>query len=330
MHKVTLREALQEFNQKNSKIFSFRDSSPGAKKFFQYHDTAHVIFGCDTSLVGEAHVKLWTIFGSTLGFWKHLKGYKEANALQLFSGYSFKQVLKSLLMIFLTLPTVISRAIRMTKRWPWSDYDKYLDVPVSSIRKEFSINSVDMQKWGKWENREKWGAQSEYVCAGFWIRSLAALIDILLLTMILAVPLTYIYGMNYWIDTSLFKGYWYVVLSFVVPVILTLWLWLMFKATPGKMLLGLEIVDAKTGGKMSLKQAIVRYFAYILSSVFVMLGFVWIAFDKQKQAWHDRLANSVVIYKSNNDRNNNDRNNNDRNNNDRNNNNKNNKQGKES
>ena len=148
--------------------------------------------------------------------------------------------------------------------------------------------------------------------------------------MILAVPLTYIYGMNYWIDTSLFKGYWDVVLSYVVPVILTLWLWLMFKATPGKMLLGLEIVDAKTGGKMSLKQAIVRYCAYILSSVFVMLGFVWIAFDKQKQAWHDRLANSVVIYKSNNDRNNNDRNNNDRNNNDRNNNNKNNKQGKES
>jgi uncharacterized RDD family membrane protein YckC len=26
-----------------------------------------------------------------------------------------------------------------------------------------------------------------------------------------------------------------------------------------------------------------------------MLGFIWIAFDKRKQGWHDKLAGTVVI-----------------------------------
>ena len=28
----------------------------------------------------------------------------------------------------------------------------------------------------------------------------------------------------------------------------------------------------------------------------IFLGFLWIAFDKRKQGWHDKLAGTVVTY----------------------------------
>ena len=56
-----------------------------------------------------------------------------------------------------------------------------------------------------------------------------------------------------------------------------------------------KIVDAKTGGKPSTKQCVVRYFAYILSFIPFGLGFLWVAFDSKKQSWHDKLAGTVVV-----------------------------------
>lgn len=71
---LTLKEAIKKFNATNYKQFSKRDISQEAKDFFRCHDTAHVVFGCSTSITGEGTVKIWTIFGTTLGFWKHLHG----------------------------------------------------------------------------------------------------------------------------------------------------------------------------------------------------------------------------------------------------------------
>jgi uncharacterized RDD family membrane protein YckC len=64
---------------------------------------------------------------------------------------------------------------------------------------------------------------------------------------------------------------------------------------PGKILDGIKIVDAGTGDKMSVGQAIARYFAYLISTIPFGLGFIWIGIDKKKQGWHDKLAGPVVI-----------------------------------
>jgi len=66
--------------------------------------------------------------------------------------------------------------------------------------------------------------------------------------------------------------------------------------TPGKMLLGLQVVDQRTGatpgfGKMFLREIIGR----ILSALFFSLGYFWAVFDKNAQSWHDKLAGTVVI-----------------------------------
>jgi uncharacterized RDD family membrane protein YckC len=63
------------------------------------------------------------------------------------------------------------------------------------------------------------------------------------------------------------------------------------------MAIGAEIVDAKTLSKPSTRQLIIRYLGYYVSILPFMLGFIWAAFDHRKQAWHDKLAGTVVIQK---------------------------------
>lgn len=89
---LTLREGVRRFYEENAAAFSVRDVSFEAKEFFRCHDTAHVVFGCDTSLSGEGVLKIFTIFGTTLGFWKHLTGYAETDAFALFKQYGWRHI----------------------------------------------------------------------------------------------------------------------------------------------------------------------------------------------------------------------------------------------
>jgi uncharacterized RDD family membrane protein YckC len=40
---------------------------------------------------------------------------------------------------------------------------------------------------------------------------------------------------------------------------------------------------------------IVRALACFFSLIVVGLGFFWIAFDPEKQGWHDKIAGTVVV-----------------------------------
>ena len=82
---------------------------------------------------------------------------------------------------------------------------------------------------------------------------------------------------------------------YVLPALATIVFWKTRQATPGKMLLSMKIVDAETGGPMSTGQSVGRYFAYFVSTLIFLLGYVWVAFDARKQSWHDKLAGTVVV-----------------------------------
>ena len=131
--------------------------------------------------------------------------------------------------------------------------------------------------------------------AGFWVRFGASLIDLVVMIIVIYIPLSFIYGEDYWIEDGFIYGFWDVILGYVIPFVATIWFWLHFLGTPGKMATKLEIVDAATGNKMSTGQAIGRYFAYILSILPLCLGLIWVGIDKRKQGWHDKLAGTVVI-----------------------------------
>jgi len=124
--------------------------------------------------------------------------------------------------------------------------------------------------------------------AGFWIRAEASLIDTLITILIFLLLFTILYNPE--------SGNFYII-NFL-PAMIVLAFWFSKSATPGKMATKLIIVDAKTGEKPTIIQFLLRYFGYFLSSFF-LLGFIWVALDKRKQGWHDKIAGTVVIKKSN-------------------------------
>lgn len=139
--------------------------------------------------------------------------------------------------------------------------------------------------------------QRETEYAGFWIRTLASLVDSVLVVVLVFPLLTMIYGKTYWENDAFVAGTWDALLNYVFPAIAVVVFWIYKSATPGKMLFGIYIVDAKTGGKPTTGQLIGRYAAYYVSMLGIFLGFLWVAFDARKQGWHDKLAGTVVVKK---------------------------------
>ncbi len=82
----------------------------------------------------------------------------------------------------------------------------------------------------------------------------------------------------------------------LLTLVITVVLWVKFVGTPGKLLMGCQVVDADTHGPITTKQAIIRYLGYYVSIFSLMLGFLWIAWDKRKQGFHDKMANTVVVF----------------------------------
>lgn len=137
------------------------------------------------------------------------------------------------------------------------------------------------------------------------MRAFAAILDILILLMVTVPVLFWIYGPGYFFSNESpqgfwdlftdYQGFWDVVINIFFPLIATILFWKYKSATPGKMMMGIAIVDAETGGVPVTGKLVLRYFAYLVSIVPLLFGFIWIAFDKRKQSFHDKLADTLVI-----------------------------------
>lgn len=68
-----------------------------------------------------------------------------------------------------------------------------------------------------------------------------------------------------------------------------------FGTTPGRYLLGLRLVDAKTEEEPSLFQLIRRFLGYFIAFPPLMLGYIWCSWDAKRQTWHDKIAGTVVL-----------------------------------
>jgi uncharacterized RDD family membrane protein YckC len=87
-------------------------------------------------------------------------------------------------------------------------------------------------------------------------------------------------------------------LSQCIPLVVTGVLWAVTGTSPGKMALGLHIVDDRTGFPMSAGQAGLRTIGYIACFMTCGLGFMPMFFTKKKQGLHDLIANTVVVEKA--------------------------------
>lgn len=133
----------------------------------------------------------------------------------------------------------------------------------------------------------------EYV--GFWIRFAASLIDSVLLMLLIA-PIGYLLlGTNQFDLSDQPSDLPHFLLSAMLPAFVVIVFWNQRQSTPGKMLFRARIIDATTGAEPRTGQWMVRYLGYYLSAFVAGLGFIWVAFDRRKQGWHDKIAGTVVV-----------------------------------
>lgn len=135
---LTLAEGLVDYCARNPHLASLRSMSPEGAEFFRCHDTAHVVYGCNTSLQQEAIVKLASIFGTTAGF-SVLRGYRLHESVGIYKQLKAGEVLSVLLAAPVLIPRTIFRCRRQSKRWPWADFAQYQGTPLAQLRAEFGI-----------------------------------------------------------------------------------------------------------------------------------------------------------------------------------------------
>jgi uncharacterized RDD family membrane protein YckC len=65
--------------------------------------------------------------------------------------------------------------------------------------------------------------------------------------------------------------------------------------TVGQMAMGIRVIDFNTGGPIGYGRAFLRWLVSIVSALVIFLGYLWMLWDKEKQCWHDKAANDVVV-----------------------------------
>lgn len=125
--------------------------------------------------------------------------------------------------------------------------------------------------------------------AGFWRRSAAAAIDMMLWMLTISIILGPRYANNDFFSFESLAGD-------TVFLVVAVLLWVNFLGTPGKLLLDCQVVDAGTGRPVTYQQAVIRCLGYYVSALPFFLGFFWIIWDRRKQGFHDKLANTVVLH----------------------------------
>ena len=70
-----------------------------------------------------------------------------------------------------------------------------------------------------------------------------------------------------------------------------------WQATLGKKMFGLKVTDM-AGNKIGFGKANARYWSKIISAIILLVGFLMVAFTKQKQGLHDIIAGTLVIKKA--------------------------------
>ena len=135
---------------------------------------------------------------------------------------------------------------------------------------------------------------------GFGFRLVAVVIDVFLLafiTVVLAIVLSFfswLYGaFQPYGDDFLFTNL-FIVLGLLVSVAYYVGFWTKSGQTIGKSVLGIKVISAD-GSSVSWGQALLRYFGYIVSGLIFSLGFLWVAFDRNRQGWHDKIAKTYVV-----------------------------------
>jgi uncharacterized RDD family membrane protein YckC len=134
--------------------------------------------------------------------------------------------------------------------------------------------------------REGLSLTGEMTYGGFWIRFGARMVDSILL---LAVGVLLMVAGGFGKGSFLLR-----LLGYPIAIAYETYFVGRYGATLGKMACGLKVVRSE-GQNVSYGRAFGRYWACLLSSMTLTIGYIMAAFDSQKRALHDRICDTRVI-----------------------------------
>jgi uncharacterized RDD family membrane protein YckC len=135
--------------------------------------------------------------------------------------------------------------------------------------------------------------------AGFWIRFVAYLIDVVIVgipLLILGAILGAFSGFSTSNQASAGLAIWYLIAA-VGSIGYFIYFWSAGGGqTPGMRVFKLRVIKTD-GSPVSTGSAFLRYIGMIINSIIfgLPIGFIWAAFDPNKQGWHDKIASTYVI-----------------------------------
>lgn len=139
---MTLQDGLRKHYLLNPQFTPWSNyKSENAKKLVKAHDISHLIFGCDTSLLGEMRVQLWAKFAVQKFSFKESLAYardKEAKVL-LKNPVGYLAMFIFFLKHFGEIRRVRRQSQLMPAKWVYFEEDSYMTTPVGAIRKRFGV-----------------------------------------------------------------------------------------------------------------------------------------------------------------------------------------------
>jgi uncharacterized RDD family membrane protein YckC len=118
---------------------------------------------------------------------------------------------------------------------------------------------------------------------GFWLRLVASFLDMVLLGIVTGMSSAIFHG---WLSPGGSLPFWFAVYCVIM--------WATKGTTIGGIICGLKVVRLDDR-PIDWGVAIVRALGGFLSLAVAGLGFVWVAFDDDRQSWHDKIAGTTIV-----------------------------------
>jgi uncharacterized RDD family membrane protein YckC len=122
---------------------------------------------------------------------------------------------------------------------------------------------------------------------GFWVRVVAFIIDGVILGILTAILTGILFGG----DQVRGNG-----LNTLLGLAYTMYFWSAYGhgQTIGNRVMKIRVVKTD-GSELSLTDSFIRYLGLLLSVACIFIGVIWVAFDANKQGWHDKIASTYVV-----------------------------------
>ena len=133
--------------------------------------------------------------------------------------------------------------------------------------------------------------------AGFWVRFVAFILDAIVLAVLTSAFAPLIGGGSMvTVENGVYMfDYSANAIGLLINLVYFVGFWTWRGQSPGMIPFNMRIVLAADGGKVDVVRALLRYVGLIISIAILFLGVIWVAFDRRKQGWHDKIAGTVVV-----------------------------------